>query len=61
MQAQVAWVPRTRRSEPSAIDLARTSTDPDKRPESFEHDAGCRERGVTSGTDWAEMRIAKSA
>ena len=39
------------------IDLARTSTDPDERADFFEHGAGCREHGVTIGTDWAEMRI----
>ena len=43
------------------IDLARTSTDPDERADLFEHDVGCREHGVASGTDWAEMRIAESA
>ena len=43
------------------IDLARTSTDPDERADFFEHEAGCRELGVTIGTDWAEMRIAEDA
>ena len=42
-------------------DLARTSTDPDERSDFFEHEAGCRERGVTIGTDWAEMRISENA
>ena len=43
----------------SAIDLARTSTDPDERADSFKHDAGCREHGVAIRTDWAEMRTPK--
>ena len=43
------------------IDLARMSTDSDERADFFEHAAGRRERGVTIGTDWAEMRIAKNA
>ena len=44
---------------PSVLDLARTSTDPDERTDFFERGAGCREHGVTIGTDWAEMRIDK--
>ena len=43
------------------IDLARTSADSDERADFFEHGAGCREHGVTIGTDWAEMRIGKNA
>ena len=43
------------------IDLARTRTDPDEWTDFIERGAGCREPGVTSGTDWAEMRIAKNA
>ena len=43
----------------SVVDLARTSTNPDERADFFERGAGCRERGVTIGTDWAEMRIAE--
>ena len=43
------------------IDLARTSSDPDERANFFEHDAGCRELGVTIGTDWSEMRIGENA
>jgi hypothetical protein len=43
------------------IDLARTSTDPDERADFIERESGCREPGVTIGTDWAEMRIAENA
>ena len=43
------------------VDLARASTDPDERAYFFEHEAGCRELSVASGTDWAEMRIAENA
>ena len=45
----------------SAIDLVRTSSDPNERPDFSERDARCREQGVTAGTDRAEMRIAKNA
>jgi len=45
----------------SAIDLVRTSTDPDEWADFFEHCAGCHENGITMGTDWAEMRIAENA
>ena len=43
------------------IDLARTSPDPDERTDLFEREAGCRELGVATGTDRAEMRIAENA
>ena len=45
----------------SVIDLARTSTDPPERADFFEREAGCREHGVTIGTDWAKMRIGENA
>ena len=45
----------------SAVDFARTRTDLDERADFFERDAGCRELGVTIGTDWAEMRIGEIA
>ena len=41
-------ITRCRRKR-SAIALARTSTDPDKRADFFERGAGCREHGVTIG------------
>ena len=43
------------------INLARTRSDPDERADFFEHGAGCRELGVATGTDWAEMRIGEDA
>ena len=50
---------RNAQAERSVIDLARTSTDPDERADFFERGSGCRERGITIGTDWAEMGSAR--
>jgi len=43
------------------IDLARTRTDPDERTDFFERGAGCREHGITIGTDRAKMGIGENA
>jgi len=48
-------------AERSAIDLVRTSTDPDERADLFEHGAGYREGSVTLGADWTEMGIGEMA
>ena len=44
----------------SAIDLARTSINPDDRADFFERGADCRQHGVTIGTDRGGTRIAKN-
>ena len=62
-KAQTGWEAGAclARDGPSVIDLARTSTDPDERADFVKREAGCRERGIAAGTDWAETRIAKNA
>ena len=43
------------------LDLVRTSTNADRRTDFFERAADYRKRGVTIGTDRAEMRIGENA